>query len=193
MKHKAGGASTAQLIGIREIGEQGLVTERGDEACFFLVRPSNLSVLSREALEERIYALTTVLRGVSEIGMLCLDSRENFDDNKAFLKRRLGEETDPEVRKLLKEDLRHLDRMQVQMATAREFLILAWPREKGDREKNAFLSRIHKMLEEQGFKGRIAGKEDIKRILAVYYEQNVTNEIHDDYDGERWVIEGEQI
>ena len=150
-------------------------------------------MLSRESLEERIYALTTVLRGVSEIGMLCLDSRESFDDNKAFLKRRLEEEPEPKVRKLLKEDLRHLDRMQVQMATAREFLILAWPKEKGERERNAFLSRIHKMLEEQGFKGRIAGRDDIKRILAVYYEQNVTNEIHDDYDGERWVIGSEQI
>lgn len=188
MKHKEGSASTAQLIGIREIGEQGLVTERGGETCFFLVKPSNLSVLSKEGLEERIQALTTVLRGVAEIGLMCLDSRENFDENKAFLRKRLEEESEPAVRRLLLEDLRHLDGMQVRMATAREFLILAWPREKGERERGAFLSRIHKMLDEQGFKGRIAGREDIKRLLAVYFEQNVTNEVLDDYDGERWVI-----
>ena len=41
MKHKEGSASTAQLIGIREIGEQGLVTERGGETCFFRF-PHNL-------------------------------------------------------------------------------------------------------------------------------------------------------
>lgn len=189
MKRKGSGASTSQLIGIREITEDGLVTERGEEVTAFLIRPSNLSVLSRESLEARIYALMTVLKGVPEMGILCLDSRENFDDVKRFLRARLEEEREPAVRKLLAADLRHLDKMQVQMATAREFLLLVWPREKGEREKNAFLSRIHKMLEEQGFKGSIAGKDDLKRILAVYFEQNVTNERYEDFDGERWVVD----
>ena len=31
-------------------------------------------------------------------------------------------------------------------------------------------------------------KEDIKRLLAVYYEQNVTTEKFEDFDGERWII-----
>ena len=30
--------------------------------------------------------------------------------------------------------------------------------------------------------------EDIKRIMAVYYEQNVTSEKFEDFDGERWII-----
>ena len=54
--------------------------------------------------------------------------------------------------------------------------------------RNRDLECFKKMLDEQGFKGRIAGREDIKRLLAVYFEQNVTNEVLDDYDGERWVI-----
>lgn len=191
MKRKENGISTSQLIGIREIGERRLVTERGDEVTAFLIRPSNLSVLSRESLDARIYALMTVLKGVPEMGILCLDSRENFDDNKRFLKKRLEEEREPAVRKLLAADLKHLDVMQVQMATAREFLLLVWPREKGEREKAAFLSRIHKMLEEQGFQGRIAERDDLKRILAVYFEQNVTNEKYEDFDGERWVLGNE--
>jgi len=33
--------------------------------------------------------------------------------------------------------------------------------------------------------------EDIKRILAVYFEQNVTTEKFEDFDGERWVIFGD--
>ncbi len=191
MKRKEGGKSTLQLLGIREIGERELITERGDALTAFLIRPSNLSVLSRESLEARIYALMTVLKGVPEMGILCLDSRENFDDNKRFLRKRLEEEREPAVRKLLAADLRHLDVMQVQMATAREFLLLVWPREKGEREKAAFLARIHKMLEEQGFKGRVAERDDLKRILAVYFEQNVTNERYEDFDGERWVIGNE--
>ena len=74
------------------------------------------------------------------------------------------------------------------MATAREFLILI--RLQGEKEPEVFpyLSRIEKSLKEQGFSVKRADKEDIKRILAVYYEQNVTTERFEDFDGERWMI-----
>jgi hypothetical protein len=123
--------------------------------------------------------------------MMCLNSKESYDDNKRFLRKRLKEERNPVVRKLLEADLQHLDLMQVQMATAREFLLLVRPKEKNEREKENTLIRIEKLLEEQGFKVRRAGMSDIKRILAVYFEQNVTTEEFENTDGERWVIFGE--
>ena len=43
-------------------------------------------------------------------------------------------------------------------------------------------------IREQRFAVRRADREDIKRILAVYYEQNVTTERFEDFDGERWII-----
>ena len=51
-----------------------------------------------------------------------------------------------------------------------------------------YLNRIEKNLREQGFIAKRADKEDIKRILAVYFEQNVTTERFEEYDGDRWVI-----
>ena len=51
-----------------------------------------------------------------------------------------------------------------------------------------YLSRIEKSLKEQGFSVKRADKVDIKRILAVYFEQNVTTEKFEDFDGERWII-----
>ena len=53
------------------------------------------------------------------------------------------------------------------------------------------LFQIEKSLKEQGFFVKRADREDIKCILAVYYEQNVTTEKLEDFDGERWVILGE--
>ena len=44
-------------------------------------------------------------------------------------------------------------------------------------------------MKEQGFSVSRAGREDIKRLLAVYYEQNVTTEKFEDFDGERWIIQ----
>lgn len=44
------------------------------------------------------------------------------------------------------------------------------------------------MLVEQGFKSKRADEEDIRRILAVYFEQDVTTEKFEEFDGERWII-----
>lgn len=39
--------------------------------------------------------------GVAEVEMLCLNSRESFEENKLFLRRRMEEEQNPVVRSLL--------------------------------------------------------------------------------------------
>lgn len=183
-------ASTRQLIGIEDITGHSLVTPHG-ELVFFMVKPTNISVLSDSSIGARIYALMNVLKGISDIEMLCLNSRENFEDNKSYLKARMDAEQNPVIRKLLAQDMTALDRMQVQMATAREFLIII--RLRGEKEKDVgpYLSRIEKSLKDQGFTARRAGEADTKRLLGVYYEQNVTTEMYEDYDGERWVILGE--
>ncbi len=186
------GSSTAQLIGLKGLWEHGFVNARGEMTAMFLIRPSNLSVLSQESIAARIYGLMTVLRGMTEIDLMCMDSRENFDDLRRYYNARLSKEANPAIRSLLQADLRHLDQMQVSMATAREFLLMVRPKEKGGRELLAAMNRIGKMLEEQGFQAKAADKNDVKRILAVYFEQNVTTEEFDDFDGERWLIPDEK-
>ena len=181
-------ASTRQLIGAQVVTDYSLRTYHGGELVFFIIKPSNISVLSEASIGTRIYALMTVLKGIAEIEMLCLNSRENFEENKQFLRSRIEAEQNPVVRKLLEKDLGFLDRIQVQMATAREFLIIIRLRNEKEKEVFAYLSRIEKSLKEQGFSVKRADKEDIKRILAVYFEQNVTTEKFEDFDGERWVI-----
>ncbi len=182
--------STRELIGIDEITDYSLKTLYG-ELVYFIIHPTNISVLSESSVSARIYALMTVLKGIAEIEMLCLNSKENFDDNKQYLKRRMDTERNPVIRKLLQQDSTNLDRMQVQMATAREFLIII--RLKNEKESDVFpyLSRIEKSLKDQGFTTRRADNSDIKRLLGVYYEQNVTTERYENYDGERWVVLGD--
>ena len=180
--------STRQLMNTRRITEYSLETFDGDELVYFMIRPTNLSVLSESSVGARVYALMNVLKGVAEIEMLCLNSRENFEENKEFLRRRAEEERNPVIRQLLERDQNFLDRIQVQMATAREFLIMIRLRNQKGKDVFSYLDRIEKSLKEQGFDSRRADEEDIKRILAVYYEQNVTSEKFEDFDGERWII-----
>ena len=180
--------STRQLMNTRRITEYSLETFDGDELVYFMIRPTNLSVLSESSVGARVYALMNVLKGVAEIEMLCLNSRENFEENKGFLRKRAEEERNPVIRQLLERDQNFLDRIQVQMATAREFLILIRLRNQKGKDVFSYLDRIEKSLKEQGFDSRRADEEDIKRILPVYYEQNVTSEKFEDFDGARWII-----
>ncbi|NSW89926.1 MAG: hypothetical protein HPY74_04430 [Firmicutes bacterium] len=183
--------STRQLINTKAITDYSLLTYGHGELVYFIIKPTNISVLSEASIAARIYALMTVLKGMAEIEMLCLNSRENFEDNKRFLRNRIEQEDNPTVRKLLEADLTFLDRIQVQMATAREFLIVIRLQDEKPNEVFPYLNRIEKTLREQGFSVKRAEKEDIKRILAVYFEQNVTTEKFEDFDGERWVIFGD--
>lgn len=182
---------TRQLINTKNITDYSLLTSRGDELVYFIVKPTNISVLSEDSVSARIYALMTVLKGMAELEFLCLNSRENFEDNKQFLKKRMERENNPAVRRLLEHDLHHLDQIQVQMATAREFLVVI--RLKGEKESEVFpyLNCIEKTLHEQGFSSKRAEREDIKRMLAICFEQNVTTERFEDFDGERWIVMNE--
>ena len=169
--------STRQFIGAKEITDYSLVTYGQGELVYFIVKPTNISVLSESSVGARIYALMTVL-----------NSRESFEDNKRFLKSQMEQEENPVIRRLLEQDQTHLDRIQVQMATAREFLIMLRLKDEKESDIFPYLSRIEKSLKEQSFSVKRADKEDIKRILAVYSEQNVTTEKFEDFDGERWII-----
>lgn len=189
-------SSTRELIGVEDITDYSVRTPHG-ELVYFIIHPTNISVLSETSVSARIYALMTVLKGIAEIEMLCLNSKENFDENKQYLKNRMQVESNTAIRNLLQQDSSNLDRMQVQMATAREFLTIIRlkneaQKSKGDNASDVFpyLSRIEKSLNDQGFTARRADKMDIKRLLGVYYEQNVTTEKFEDFDGERWVVIG---
>lgn len=182
--------STRQLIGIDGISEYSLLTSHG-ELVFFSIKPTNISVLSDASVAARVYALMTVLKGQTEVEMLCINSRENFEENKSFLKARTNAENLPAVRKLLELDAVSLDRLQVQMATAREFLIIVRLKREKETDVRSHLMTIEKSLKDQGFTVRLCESEGIKRLLGVYYEQNVTTEKYEDNDGDRWIILGE--
>ena len=51
---------------------------------------------------------------------------------------------------------------------------------------------IEKTIRDQGFAVKRADREDIKRLIAVYFEQNVTQEVFEEHDGDRWVIYGDE-
>ena len=159
---KKKGRSVQDLMGIKTFTKYGLATNKG-ELLFYLVSPTNISVLSAVNIEIKVRHLMMVLSAIPDIEITCTDSSECFDDNKAYLQGRLAEENNPKVRRLLKKDMDFLDSIQVEMATARQFLFIA--RCKGLKPEQVFQSanRIEKIISEQGFEVKRMKKADIER------------------------------
>lgn len=182
--------STRQLMGIDALTDCGVKTAKG-EFVFFLVRPDNLSVLSSEGITARVRALMELLRGTDTVTLRALDSRESYEQNKIWYQQRLEEETDPAIRELLRKDKEYLDQIQTMTASAREFALI-YPVERHANESiQSWITTRAKTIRDRGFHVRLAGEQDIKRLLAVYYQQDVTTEYFESYDGERAVKDRE--
>ena len=183
--------STQDLIGIKSFSRNGLATNKGD-LVFFIVMPTNISVLSKASIESKIKRLTQLLSAHPDIEIVCTDARENFNENKRYLTERLRSEKNVKVRQLLSSDRAFLDDIQLQMSTSREFMFVVRMRNESEEQSFANINRIEKNINEQGFECRRAGREDIKRIISRYFGTNIGEKEIDDTDGEsavkKWIM-----
>lgn len=174
--------SVQELIGIDTFSKRGLKTRNG-ELVFFSISPTNISVLSKENIQTKIWHLMMVLSAQPDIEITCLDSCERFDDNKSFMVDRLADETNPLVKKCLEKDIDYLENIQLEMSTARQFMFVI--RFKREKEEQVFtqVNRVEKAIAEQGFEVKRMSKDDIKRFLAIYFGASMQGELIPDIDG----------
>ena len=177
--------STRQLMGITRITEHGVSTSNGDYV-FFMVRPDNLSVLSEDAIRQRVGNLSNLLGNRDEVTLMALDSRASFQNNKLFYQARLEEETEPAIRRLLQMDLEQLDEIQASSASKREFVISMRVTSKESNDP-AVLHQMEKSISNENIPVRLAEREDIKRLLSVYYLNDAAVTAVEDVDGEQAV------
>lgn len=182
---KRKGNSVKDLIGVKTFTKYGLATNKG-ELLFYQVAPTNISVLSHVNIEIKIRHLMMVLSSIPDIEITCTDSSECFDDNKAYLHDRVNEETNPKVRKLIKKDIEFLDQIQMEMATARQFLFIARCKKLKPAQVFRLANSIEQTITEQGFETHRLKKEEIKRFLALYFDASMNGEQMPDVDGEQF-------
>ena len=182
MKNKRKGRSVQQLLGIQTFTKYGLLTDNG-ELLFYRVAPTNISVLSAANIEIKIRHLQMLLSAIPDLEIICTDSCECFDDNKAYLHRRAIAESNPEVRGLLLKDKEMLTSMQAEMSNARQFVLVK--RCKGMKPEQVFvaMNRVLKSVSEQGFEAQRMDKADIKRLIAIYFGASMDGDLMPDVDG----------
>ena len=181
-KEKKNGASVQTLLGIKTFTDYGLSTNKG-ELLFFLITPSNISVLSTAAVEIKIRQLMLTLSALPDVEIVCTDSSECFDENKAYLIRRREEEPNAKIKKLLGKDLEFLGEIQLEMATARQFMFVARCRNMNPMQVFNYANTVQKTISEQGFDAHRMTKSEIKRYLALYFDVSLRGEYMPDVDG----------
>lgn len=185
-KEKRGKRNSVQeFLGIQRFTNYGLLTDHG-ELVFFRVAPTNISVLSSLNIESKITHLRNLLSVEPDIGIICTDSCECFDENREYLHQRGLEESNPKVRALLEQDRQMLARMQAEMANAREFFFVK--RFENMKQDMLFtqINDTRKHMAEYGFEVQQLGKGDIKRLLAIYFGASMDGDKLPDEDGAQY-------
>ena len=180
---KKKGNSTRALLGLEGFTNYGIQTA-GGELAFFLVQLTNISVLSHANVEIKIRRLLMVFSAHPGLEISCLDSCQRFDDNKRFIKQRLREEENPAVRKVLEQEGGYLESKQIEMSTARQFLfVLRFTKGEKPEQVIQAINLTEKTISEQGFEVRRMDREDLKRVLGLYFGTSMTGDAVEDVDG----------
>lgn len=174
--------SVQDLLGVKSFTNYGLATDKG-ELLFYQVSPTNVSVLSKDAVGTKIRQLMLTLSAKPDLEFVCTDASECFDDNKLYLTRRLEHEANPMIRSLLAKDKEFLDNIQLEMATARQFAFIVRCRNTKPEQVFAEMNRVEKAISEQGFDVKRMSREDIKRFIAIYFDASYAGELIPDADG----------
>ena len=184
--------STVDLVGVSHFSRNGLQTVGHGELVYFMVQPTNISVLSETNIALKIQHLMQLLTLQPDIEIICSDARENFEYNKLSLAKKAEKEGNLKVQLLLRKDIKFLDDIQLQMSTAREFMFCYRVPHTSNEQTLGMLNRLEKQINEQGFDCKRANKDDIKRFLSRYFGHLCEDAI-DDVDGERlirkWIIQ----
>ena len=181
-RKKRGKKSVQNLLGLQGFTTYGLRT-LGGELVYFAIQPTNIFVLSHANIEIKIRHLLMVLTALPHLEMACLDAAQRFDENQNFMEQRIRQEDNPKVRAALEKDREFLDSIQLEMSTARQFVLgLRFKNEK-DAQVFTAVNRAEKIITEQGFEVRRLAKEDVKRVLAIYFEATMNGDQIPDVEG----------
>lgn len=190
MAKKKSKNSLQKLTGFETFTKYGVKTDR-NEFVFYHVEPTNISVLPPEMIGNKVHDLAALLSVVPELEIMALDSCECFDDNKIYVRKRLAEEKNEAVRKLLAAELDFLDEIQTGMSSAREFLFIYRFRRENEEQVFSLINRVSKAVSDHGFTAHRLEKPEIKRMLALYFGTSITGDMIPDIEGEEYIKEYE--
>ena len=186
--------NTRQLMGVASIHDDYLRVFSNKIKVALLIKPTNINVLSDEVVISKITSLMNVLKTVSDVELLCVNSTQNYDDNISYLNNLVKTESNIILQDLNKKTIDFLNSIRVNMATNREFFVQMTFNASNttDDTRSTAVRRTLQQLREGGFIVRLANNEDYKRILTIYYD-SAFNDDYSDYDGLKYITESDEV
>ncbi len=178
--------STRKLLNLNEFTGFSLRGWNKTDYLYYKLTPFNLSVMSDLSIKVEMLKLSNILKQLDKINIFCINGKENFEENKNYIYKKIEQEESPAIRKLLQADYDSFDDMLINTATNRIFLLSIPIHQNSVMELKPYIRRIEKTISEAGWSVNRLTKDEIKQILAIYLEDNVVSESFDDFDGERW-------
>ena len=179
--------SVQKLIGMEKI-QDGIVKSKRAEFVFFTIEPVNVSVLSYDNIEVKIKEFMTLLTTFPDLEIYCTDSSESFDENKAYLKGREESEFNRNIAKLIHLDFLHLDSIESETVSARQFVfIYRVQNNTKEEQKLQKINKVEKTISDSKFEVRRMSKDEIKHFLALYFNATVFGEQIPDIDGAQYI------
>lgn len=177
--------NTRQLLDMKAVEDCCLVSYADTKTAFLIISPVNLNVVSSGVIQTLVGNLAKAVGQIGTVEFLCVNSAQDYETNKRFLHRRMALEQNDTLREIDRMDIEFLDDIQVQMATSREFLIvLRFQTRESVQQVMTVLEKARKILAENEFNVQVAGKAQIKKVLAIYLEQNIYDGNMQNFDGE---------
>lgn len=187
-KIKKNNDSIQELLGIKSIEEDHLLKSDGQELYYFAVQPTNISVLSAKQIGDLIRSLSNVIGQLNKAEIICTDSSQNYEDNLNYLKELAKTEKNPYIKQLDELDIQYLDNVRSNTATSRVFyLMVRCNSAEPQIDKMRFISTVTQICKEHKLQVRLAKKEEIKKLIAIYLEQNIYQEQLPNFDGEAYL------
>lgn len=180
--------TTQQQLGIRSFSHYGLQTDKG-ELLIYAISPTNISVLSENATYGRVAEFSRLLETFPDIEVSITDASESFETNRAFLLGRLKVEKNPCVKQLLEKDIAFLDTIQIELATARTFMLMVRTNYKKEAEVFRLAAEAERAIASQGFHVHRMRKSEIKRMLAIYLDAGMEGDLLPDVEGAQFITE----
>lgn len=179
--------SIRQFIGAASVEESCLIHYSNEKIAFLIITPDNLSILPSSEIHGKIKHLTAILDEIGSCDFICLNSSQSYEHNKHYLMSLRDSERNKVLRELDQDDMRFLDDIQVKMATSRQFLMALHftPRESLE-HVDYVLKKAVQILKDNQFSATIALRNEIKRCLAIYLEQDIYEDAEQDFDGENY-------
>ena len=184
-------SSVQKLLGLETFTKYGVKTDRFEYA-FFQVEPVNISVLSQEHVAAKVQHLMQLLSTVPDLELIAQDDCECFDANKAYIRRRLEQEQNPAVRRLLEKDAAFLNEIQLELSSARQFLFVVRFRKEKEEQLFSQLGRVAKSIADYGFMAHRLTNPELKRMLALYFGTSISGECIPDVEGADYLQEEEK-